>query len=244
MSFILDALKKSESDRQRQSGPGLYEVKVAAPRAGLPPWAIAVVALLAVNLVIGVWMLVRHPVARSTEAVAVAPPVAAAPAAASAAAPALPAPVAASAAAVVPVPAPAAATAPGGAPAANTISAPVAGTAAPVGVEAGHADALTPEDYAPAAEPAAPALGGHVRRGTGSGMPLYQDAAVTPGAGIPQLRLDLHAYSARPQDRFVMINMHKVREGDTLPEGVRVDSITPDGAVLSYRGSSFLLPRD
>jgi Type II secretion system protein B len=41
-----------------------------------------------------------------------------------------------------------------------------------------------------------------------------------------------------------MINMHKVREGDTLPEGVRVDSITPEGAVLSYKGSSFLLPRD
>ena len=29
MSFILDALKKSESDRQRQSGPALFEVKVA-----------------------------------------------------------------------------------------------------------------------------------------------------------------------------------------------------------------------
>jgi general secretion pathway protein B len=73
---------------------------------------------------------------------------------------------------------------------------------------------------------------------------LYQDAAITPGTNIPALRLDLHAYAARPQDRWVMINMHKVREGDTLPEGVRVDSITPDGAVLSYHGSSFLLPRD
>ena len=30
MSFILDALKKSESDRQRQSAPALFEVKVAA----------------------------------------------------------------------------------------------------------------------------------------------------------------------------------------------------------------------
>jgi hypothetical protein len=38
--------------------------------------------------------------------------------------------------------------------------------------------------------------------------------------------------------------MHKVHEGDMLPEGVRVESITPDGAVLSYKGSSFLLPRD
>src|SRR3979411_1855392 len=63
MSFILDALKKSESDRQRQSGPALFEVKVAPPRTGLPPWAIAVAALLLVNLAIVMWMLWRAPAA-------------------------------------------------------------------------------------------------------------------------------------------------------------------------------------
>ena len=46
MSFILDALKKSESDRQRQSGPALFEVKVAPPRTRLPAWAIAIAVLL------------------------------------------------------------------------------------------------------------------------------------------------------------------------------------------------------
>jgi general secretion pathway protein B len=225
MSFILDALKKSESDRQRQSGPALYEVKVAPPRGGLPPWAVAVVILLAINLMIGLWMLLRHPGARAASEAGPAP----------AAAPS-PAPVVAPATAGVTIantpaaPTPAVQTAPAGAGAAGT--------------EGGHADALTPEDYAPAAEPATSALGGHVRRGTASGVPLYQDAATASGTNIPQLRLDLHAYAVRPQDRFVMINMHKVREGDTLPEGVRVDSITPEGAVLSYKGSSFLLPRD
>jgi len=229
MSFILDALKKSESDRQRQSGPALYEVKVAPPRGGLPPWAIAVVILLAINLGIGLWMLLRHPRASAaTESAA-----AAAPAAAS-----LPAPTAA-----LPVTAPTVATAaPAPAPSISTQPAPV--TAGGAGTDDSHAESLTPEDFAPASEPAGSALGGHVRRGTGAGVPLYQDAAATPGTQIPQLRLDLHAYAARPQDRFVMINMHKVREGDTLPEGVRVDSITPDGAILSYKGSSFLLPRD
>ena len=89
---------------------------------------------------------------------------------------------------------------------------------------AGGTEQPNPDDYAPAAEPAAPApgLGNHVRRGTAAGVPLYQDAAATPGTQIPQLRLDLHVFAARPQDRFVMINMHKLREGDTLPEGVRV----------------------
>ena len=229
MSFILDALKKSESDRQRQSGPALYEVKVAPPRGGLPPWAIAVVVLLAINLGIGLWMLLRHPPARAaTEGAAAA---AAAPAAAPLAAPTATLPIAAPTAAPAALP-----------PSVSAQTAPV--TAGAAGTDEGRADSLTPEDFAPASEPAGSTLGGHVRRGTGTGVPLYQDAAATPGTQIPQLRLDLHAYAARPQDRFVMINMHKVREGDTLPEGVRVDSITPEGALLSYKGSSFLLPRD
>src|SRR2546429_3449631 len=59
MSFILEALKKSEADRQRQSGPALFEVKVAPPRTGLPLWAAAIAVLLGVNLVIAAWMLLR-----------------------------------------------------------------------------------------------------------------------------------------------------------------------------------------
>jgi general secretion pathway protein B len=231
MSFILDALKKSESDRQRQSGPALYEVKVAPPRSGLPPWAIAVVILLAVNLAVGMWLLLRHPGARAASAAETAPasaPVATAPVTAAPLAAPGPAAVVTSAAA--------------GAPLAGAQTPPAA--VMPPAADGGRGDSLTPEDYAPAAEPATSSLGGHVRRGTASGVPLYQDAATTPGTNIPQLRLDLHAYAARPQDRWVMINMHKMHEGDTMPEGVRVDSITPDGAVLSYHGSSFLLPRD
>src|SRR6185437_14345376 len=60
MSFILDALKKSESDRQRQSGPALFEVKIAPPKARFPLWAVAIAVLLGVNLVIGGWLLLRH----------------------------------------------------------------------------------------------------------------------------------------------------------------------------------------
>jgi general secretion pathway protein B len=106
------------------------------------------------------------------------------------------------------------------------------------------ADEQNPEDLAPAAEPPATPLSAHVRRGTADGVPLYQDWAASSGASLPQLRLDLHVYAARPEERFVMINMHKLREGDSLPEGVHVDSITPEGVVLSYSGAHFLLPRD
>jgi hypothetical protein len=68
--------------------------------------------------------------------------------------------------------------------------------------------------------------------------------AVTAGSDLPPIRLDLHVYAAKAEDRFALINMHKLHEGDNLPEGVHVESITPDGAVLSKDGQRFFLPRD
>ena len=96
------------------------------------------------------------------------------------------------------------------------------------------------DDYAPAAEPAPSGNLGRVKRATETGVPLYQQLAATPNTQVPQLHLDLHAYADRAEDRWVMINMHKLHEGDSL-EGVHVDHITPEGAVLSYQGSQFLL---
>src|ERR1700745_4273989 len=83
MSFILDALKKSESDRQRQNGPALFEVRVAPPRTRLPLWAIAIALLLVVNLGIVMWLLLRHQAHVDAPATATGPPTAAAPAPAS-----------------------------------------------------------------------------------------------------------------------------------------------------------------
>jgi general secretion pathway protein B len=232
MSFILDALKKSESDRQRQNGPALFEVKVAPRRIGLPLWAVAIGVLLGINLIIVMWMLLRHPAHPDAATAAGLPTTTPA------------APVSAPAPQAVPVPAPPVAST--AATTTLTVPTPVANAAQAQGLPpasagtAGAAD-VNPEDLAPAAE-AAPMLGSHVKRGTAEGVPLYQDAAVVPGTHIPQLRLDLHVYAARPEERFVMINMRKLREGDTLPEGVRVESITPQGAILSYSGSRFLLP--
>ena len=259
MSFILDALKKSESDRQRQSGPALFEVKVAAPRSRLPLWAVAIALLLAVNLGIIAWMMLRHPDGSGAPASAAGsvtsttPPVAPPPVL-PASAPALSPPpaLASNAPAAAPQTPPAAPPAPATGAAAPAAAAAGSGPAAGTGVAAGAgaaaagaaaaSGAANPEDYAPAEEPASTGLASHVRRGTAAGVPLYQDAAAT--TQIPQLRLDLHVFAVAPQDRFVMINMHKLREGDSLPEGVHVESITPEGAVLSYNGSKFLLPRD
>lgn len=60
MSFILDALKKSENERQRQVGPSLADVRVVRRGSSERPWwVIAVAALLVVNLGVLLVVLIR-----------------------------------------------------------------------------------------------------------------------------------------------------------------------------------------
>ena len=242
MSFILDALKKSEGDRQRQGGPALFEVKVAAPRHALPSWAVAIALLFVANLAVVGWLLLRHAAAPA-QAAARAPAhtqTEAAPGPAPAAAPAAAAP------AVAALNAPAAAAPPAVTPAVHSVVTAPSAPAAPVESAAAAAASEPPpnaDDLAPAAEPPPSGSLGRVRRATDAGIPLYQQLAGTPGSQLPQLRLDLHAYAERAEDRWVLINMHRLREGDSL-EGVRLERITPDGAVLSYHGTQFLLTRE
>lgn len=239
MSFILDALKKSENDRQRQSGPGLFEVKVAAPKARFPMWAVALAALLAVNIGVVSWLVLRQPSRASVANAAPAPVMASsAQPAAAAASPVAPAALAPPPAATAPPP-------PLESPAAPLVDSS-ATDSAPVGTAAAQpsAEPINPDDYEPATELPPPSSEGHTTTGTTEGLPTYEQVAGTAGSGVPDLRLDLHVYAAKPQDRFILLNMHRLREGDSLAEGVRVEKITSDGAVLSFRGSKFVLERD
>ncbi len=227
MSFILDALKKSENERQRQSGPALFEVKVATPRAGLPLWAVALAGLLVVNIGVVVWLVLRKPAQAQTAAA----PLATAPAAApTAAVPVSPTPIA-------PLPAADPVQQPAESP-------PVVQSAqATPGVD--DAAPINPEDYEPAVPPGGntpPTTTGHVTRSTMEGLPSYEEAAAR--SSLPEMRLDMHVYAAKPQERFVFINMQRLREGDVLPNGVRVEQITPGGVVLSHQGAKFVLERE
>jgi hypothetical protein len=38
--------------------------------------------------------------------------------------------------------------------------------------------------------------------------------------------------------------MHRLHEGEVLPEGVRIESITPEGVVVSYQGAKFILEHE
>jgi Type II secretion system protein B len=79
MSFILDALKKAESERSRKSGPVLMDVRIAAPRRRLPGWAWVLGSVLLANLLVLAWLLLRTP---TSNTVAPAPVIAATPPAA------------------------------------------------------------------------------------------------------------------------------------------------------------------
>ncbi len=62
-------------------------------------------------------------------------------------------------------------------------------------------------------------------------------------AGLPVLHLDIHVYANVPAERFVFINMQKLREGSRLNAGPLVREITSDGVVLEHNGAVFQLPR-
>lgn len=60
-----------------------------------------------------------------------------------------------------------------------------------------------------------------------------------PQQSIPDYRLTVHVYSADPERRFVIINSRKMREGERSRKDLLVEEITPDGAVLEYKGRRF-----
>jgi hypothetical protein len=138
---------------------------------------------------------------------------------------------------------------PGGYPPPSAPAAGQGGYTPPVAPEPYLADeppppgGVNPDDYEPAQEPNVGQFSrGRASRGTESGLPTYEDAATR--TTLPPLHLDLHSYAPDPSKRFVLINMKRLYEGQTMPEGVKVESITPDSAIMSFNGTKFVLDRD
>jgi len=246
MSFILDALKKSESDRQRQASPALFEVKVAAPRRKFPLWAAALGLLLGVNILGLLWVMLRHPEtpvpAPAQAPVAAAPMAAAQPAAGQPTMVTVPATVTLPTTVNIPISSAPSITVAQAAPQAGVVGPSSTPPLAEDPTLESHEQSVPPDydarDYRPAltAEQAG-AIAAERRRGA---LPS-RDEAIAQGTQLPDLRLDLHVYATNPADRFVFINMRKLKEGDILPDGVRVEQITPTGATLSYHGQHFTL---
>ncbi len=224
MSFILDALRKSEHERQRQSGPSIAELPVAREDRRLPLALLAIGALLLVNAAVIAFFLWRDGTATAVPA---APP-AAAPAAVTAAAPAPP-PVAVAEVPAAPAPAPAVAAAP----------AEVRPLAEEAAVSYVNAPPPPPD---PTLLPAAPATPPPAVPAAGAPPSIHQ-LPPQATAGLPALSMDLHIWADDPARRAVFINGRRYQQGAALAEGPTIEEITRDGAVLYHRGRRFLLPR-
>lgn len=223
MSFILDALKKSEIERQRQSAPGLMDTRMTRRQGGLPVWALLLGALLGVNCVVLLVLLMRNGATASL-------PAPARHAAAEANASADPAPHF-SPLDSTPVYAP---------------EIPVAGATGAAGdgaanhLPASHAAVPLPR---PLHRPDPVLSGEDAVSENEEVLPSISEINLTGADALPELHLDVHVYATKPADRFVYINMRKYREGALLQEGPVVERIRRDGAVLNFHGVRFLLPR-
>jgi general secretion pathway protein B len=222
MSFILDALKKSEMERQRQTVPGLMDTRFKERRTGLPLWAAALCVLLGVNLLVLTFVLWNKSApaphaarpAESAESAAgdpaARPAADAAPPTAQHFSPLDPSPVYAP---EIPVPAAEPAAVPAK-PAAHTARRPD-----PVLT---NTDAQTEDQEV---------------------LPSINELNLSGAQALPELHLEVHVYASRPADRFVYINMRKYHEGAALQEGPTIERIRRDGVVLNYQGLKFVLPR-
>ena len=214
MSFILDALRKAESERNRNVGPVLMDARIASPRRALPGWAVGLGVVLLLNLGLLAWLLGR------TQSPAASTPAAAATTSLGAAASegAMPAIQAAPAVQDVLPPAP---RAPQPAPATATAQAPSGISTLPVAPP--HASG-----------PSLAATGDEER------LPDLRELR-NAGVSLPELSLNLHVYARAPADRSVLLNGQRAREGDYLPNGVKVERITPQAVILEASGRRFRL---
>ncbi len=207
MSFILDALKKSETDRQQQSSAEFAAVPTSHDTPSIPRWLWVVGILLAINLAVLVGLLFKPN----------AVPVASSP------------------------------------PATEKILVLEEASQPSFEERAVVARQNPPEQQIASSEPVLaqresvrPVLISQDPSSIPSGeiYPSFQEVRVNGSIDLPDLHLDIHVFSAVPKDRFVFINMSKLREGSRLAEGPVVSKITPDGVVLRHLGQTFLLPRE
>jgi general secretion pathway protein B len=230
MSFILDALKKSEIERQRQSVPGLIDVPQTQKRKRLPWWAYGLAALLLVNVGVLSVLLLRNASAPKGQAARTAS-------------------IAARPAGGIERQATETSAAKGDhfspmdSPPVYAPEIPVQNQ--PASQERPAAAQVEQQPLSSARSTRRdPILSeSNAADENDEVLPTFSELNLPAGQTLPELHLDVHVYGTKAADRFVYINMRKYREGQTLQEGPVLERIRRDGAVLNYKGVRFLLPR-
>ena len=241
MSLILEALKKSEAERQRGKAPGLFVEQAVAPVRGrqrTPGWAYALGVLLVVVVGVLVW---REWSRADTTAVGAPPP--------------QPSPASGEGspdvAALPPLP-PAGEGRGEGAPGASVVAPPVAlppPQPSPAREAASPDIARVPAPVpAPAPRPVpaqtptqAPTIT-ELPEPTNT-LPRLTDLPASERNALPPLKITMHVYADEPSQRFVILDGRRHGEGANPADGVVIQEIRRDGLVLSLRGRDVLLPR-
>jgi general secretion pathway protein B len=244
MSYILEALRKADAERERGSVPDLHaqllppgtaELQVEAPGTSLLPW-LAVGVLLAI-VAGGAWYVVDRD---EPVAVAVAPPPATSVAASAAAAPsasAAAAAVAASAAAVASTPEPAAAPPKPAAKTATKTAAPRSAPPAPAARNTSkRADPAPKAALARVAAPPPKAEASAVR------VPALGELPGELRQQVPPLVIGGSVYSPQASARMVIVNGQVFQEGGILAPELKLEQVRQKAAVFSIRGQLFEVP--
>jgi len=252
VSFILDALRKSESQRRLEAVPEVMRVPIAVQRDRLPPWAVAVMATLALALAATAVVGWRSQQTRTGTPGVVTPRAETSVAPGSGAtrfevardidaAPEATADIESAAARDVGAAPPPEAEPRASAPARDTERAatrriaPESSAANVAQLQAEEASAPVPIDEpAPIAVPAPIDV---------TALPSVA-ALQAAGVAIPELDLQLLVTSSTPASRLVVINGRRYREGERLVEGSEVIEIIEQGAVMRHAGRDFLLVPD
>lgn len=234
MSYILDALRKADAQRERDRLPGLRAQHLnpgepLEPTSRRWPWVAACLALGAVLLVLGVRTLeddavqtaLPTPSAQPTWVTPSAPSAPSAPSTlpSSPAIQAAPADVEvtpATAAEPVALPAPA--------PAAQVM--PPAPPPAPSPAPASPPAAVARTAPSPAPSPAA-------------SVATAREPSAEPPPGAPRLVVTGGVYSTDPAQRMLIVNGQVFNEGGEPAPGVKIEGIRPAGAVLNYQGQRY-----
>jgi len=247
MSYILDALKRADAERERGAVPGLHtrQTITPAPQAAGSAWhraGLAAAAVLALGgIAAGVWWFWPSPVS-PVRLAAVAPAVVKLPAPAPVPAP-TPMPVPVPTPAPIPAPAPvrkpavvaprAAPSLPPAAPVAARKPAPKPESKPKLPLPAPAADIPPPSrpKTDPVAKPsAAPAT---------AAIPLLSALPENVRRQIPALVITGSVYSDSPGQRLLLVNNQVLPQGSLVAPEVKLEEIRPKSSVFSFRGSRF-----
>ena len=93
----------------------------------------------------------------------------------------------------------------------------------------------------------APALKNHghtepVQRGEPE-IPEWSELSLEFRSGFDPPRLDVHVYADDPSRRFILVDLKRFAEGDTLDSGAKLEKILPESIQLYYQGTRFRYDR-